>query len=517
MFQNAELTVREYLDILKRRRWFIAAVTIILTALGTIPIALQPAVYASTAQIQLRVEQSAFSDDAAANEMNRMRNLETDVNVIASPEIRALVVERLGPDGESFDDVVAAVSGFSELIDITVTAPSAVGAQEAANAYAEVYVEELQRGATGTLLTQETELRAQSEQLQRRQGEVDRAMSNPAIDPFTLENLRQERAQLATQIAQYDLRADQLAVDAGLREQAYSVASRAPLEMTPVAPKPFQAAAIAMAIGLLIGIGLAVFLEIFQDRITTSTELETIDAELPVMASVPHVDVDLDDPDSRLPALATEAFRYLWTTLRFRSHDRPIRTLVITSSLSGEGKTTTAINLARTVADSGSKVVLIDADMRKAAVHTRIGIDNDHGLSGLITGESTFDEAVDFVRPNLAVLSAGRPLLAATDLLGDQRFMAMVDALRTQSDLVIIDAPPVLPVADALLAARGVDAMLVVGRLGSVRRRDLRQTLRRIRDAGIPVIGFVANDSSVSQYGNYYSDYTDAEPARVDA
>ena len=519
MFQDAELTVREYLEMLRRRRWFIAAVTIGITALATIPIALQTPVYASTSEIQLRSENSVsvFDDGDVVSEATRSRDLSTDVSVLTNRETRSLVVARLGPDGLPFTTVTAQVEGFSEIIRITVTAPSAAGAAEAANAFAEVYVDLRQTATTSALTAQATELRRQAQDLRTRQAEVDDQLSVPDLGVLTVENLRQERALLASQISEYGLRADQLTVDADLLREASKVVSRAPLNLTPIAPKTFRSGVIALGVGFLIGVCLAVFLEVIRDRMTNPGEMEAVDPDVSILASVPHVDIELDDPDHRLPPSAVEAFRYLWTAIRFQSMDDPVQSVLVTSSLSGEGKTTTAVNLALSLADSGSRVVLIDADMRKSAVHRRLGVRNQHGLSSVVAGTSTVADAIRFVRPNLAVMTSGPPTGAATDILGGERFIEMVRGLEAQSDLVIIDAPPVLPVADALLAARAVDRTLVVGRLGLVRRRELRSTLRRLRDSRIPVLGIVENDHATNAgYGGYGDSYHVDSAERVD-
>lgn len=524
MFQNAELTVREYLDMLRRRRWFIAAVTLAITALAVVPLTLSDPIYASTSEIQLRSETavSAFGDDVPESELTRSRSLATDVAVIETSEMEALVIERLGRDGKEFDQVVAAVDGFTEIIQITAVAPTAAGASEAANAYADVYVEQRRDASTSALVAQESELRSQAQDLEVQLNALDAELAASVDDPLSVENIRQQRALLSTQISQYETRADQLGVDADLRENAYSVVARAPLNTTPVAPKPLRSGVIAFVIGLVVSVCMAVFLEVLRDRVSTVDDLESVDADLSVLASVPHVEIDLDDPDHRLPPLALESFRFLRTAIRFRTMDSAGQTVLITSATSSEGKTTTAVNLGLVMAEAGSRVVLIDADMRKPAVHDRLGVANRRGLGAVLNGDCSFADALRFVRPNLAVMTAGAPSAAATDLLGDDRFGRMIDAVREQCDIVIVDAPPVLPVADALLAARVVDNSIIVGRLGQVRRRELRATIRQFRDAYLPVMGLLANDSEVgSRYGVYYEPYgstgdgVDTEPANV--
>lgn len=497
---------------LRRRRWFIVGVALVVAVLGTVPSLLQDPMYESEAQIQVRSDSSvsAFDITGYENELTRNRDLETQVQVLNSLETRALVEERLGPDGPEFDTVTPEMSGFSEIITIRVSAPSAPGAADAANAYAEIYVEQRQQGATEPLLIQAAGLRTQAQSLESRLADVENQLLDPEIDALSADALRGERLSLLTQINDLGRRADELEIDADLRKSAARIVSRAPINLDPVSPQPVIAGVIALIVGLLVGLGAAVIREILQDRISTPADMENLDPDLPLLASVPHFSGDLDDPNSELPPSGREAFRYLRTAIRFRSIESEIRSIVISSAMSAEGKTTAAVNLATVMAQPGMRVVLIDADMRRPAVHERLGISNEVGLSSVIAGDCSFPDALHFVNPSLAVMTAGPPALTANELLGDDRFVGMMEAVSAQADLVIVDAPPVLPVADALLAARAADTVILIGRLGVVRRRELKAAVRRFRSANLDLLGIVANDTEMSAaygYGGYYGDY----------
>ena len=273
-----------------------------------------------------------------------------------------------------------------------------------------------------------------------------------------------------------------------------------------------RSAMIAVVLGLLLAVAAAVLLDLFQDRLASSDDLERIDPSLPVLASVPHLEVPAGE--SMLSSgVGMEAFRYLRASVRLLAADAGFTSITITSATAGEGKTTAATNLARLVAESGTRVVLIDADLRKPAVHKALGITNGVGLADVLGGNATFRDAVHYVDENLAVLPAGEPSAIAPELLGRAAFRELVTAVSAQAELVIVDVPPLLPVADPLIVSKATDATLVLARVGAVRRRELRQALRRFREAGVSVAGFIANDtSSESGYEQYgYDEYVASE------
>lgn len=513
MLRSGEFSLRDYIEMLYRRRWMILGLALVGMLAGLLPASLDDPAYSATSTIRLRAsEQLSPFDDTPENINTQTRNLVTDTEVIKSPETRAAVIERLGPDAKPFDEVFATLVIYSELIEITVVAPSAAGAAEAANAYGDEYIQIVRDASVNALDLQASELRGRVRDDTDRQAAIDASLLSPDLPEVQRAALGQERANLAIQIAQYSTRADQLEVEVVLREELSTVASRAQIDYSPVGPGPFIPALIGMVLGLLIGLCVAVLLELLRDRISTPSALETIDPDLRILAAVPHADTNLDNPGTPAPRSVVEAVRYLRTGLRVAGIDHPFSSILVSSSLAEEGKTTTAVQLAEALADDGVRVVLVDADTRKPSVHHRLGLENEIGLSSILTGDTPFSDAVQYVHPTLAVVAAGPPSDGASELLRSFEFERMIKKLSEQSDLVIVDTPPVLPVADALEVSRVVDAVLLVVRVDRIRRRDVAAAVRRFRDARVRLLGFVANDLSASTsgygtYGGYGYDY----------
>ena len=515
MFPTTDLRLRAYVQVLVRHRLAIVLTAFVVVVVGTAPSLLAEPVYASTASMRVKAENtdSPFMDEQdQPNAQTRSRDLVTDVEVIESARMRSLVVDRLGPEAEPFGSVTATLVGFSEIIEVRVQAMSPSAAADAANAYAEVFVEDRQEESVEAIEAQSAELRRRIQAATEQIAALDSQLVDPETDPVIAENLRVNRATLASQVLEFSTRADELDVEAALLKGGTEIVTRAELNLTPVSPKPLRAGVTAAVLGMLAGVAVGVLLDVAQDRLTDVDELATVDPAVPVLGSIPHF---ASQSDGTPEPAAREAYKFVRTSLRFQKLDRPVRSIVVTSATSSEGKTTTSVNLAASMAENGSRVVLLDADLRRPAVHEQLGLPMAPGLADVLAGEASFNDAVRYVAPNLAVVPSGATSPAAAELLGREDFGGLIRSLVAQSDVVLIDSPPVLPVADALVLGRSVDATLVVARLGVVRRRELRTLARQFRDAGLPLVGFVANDATDGlQYGDYASYGPDDETSR---
>jgi len=178
---------------------------------------------------------------------------------------------------------------------------------------------------------------------------------------------------------------------------------------------------------------------------------------------------------------------------------------MVTSSISGEGKSTTALALAINFAQMGKRVLLVDADMRNPSLHKALGLQNDRGLSNYLSGEGTRDSLIRTCAvPNLKVMTAGPMPPSPVDLLMGPKLLGLLDkAEELGYEQVVMDAPPILGIADALVLGNQIQSILFVVKAGATRRSAIRDALRRLRTAGLLPLGVVLTRAS-SEHSSYY-------------
>ena len=218
-----------------------------------------------------------------------------------------------------------------------------------------------------------------------------------------------------------------------------------------------------------------------------------------------------------------EAYRILQSSLAFLEVGTSAKVLLLTSATPGEGKSTTAANLAIAFAEAGVRTALVDADMRHPRLHKFFKVDNRTGLSDILTGRATFDQVVEAgawhqSESGLSLLTAGRPLSHPTKALNSPNLTSLLARLR-QTDVVILDAPPTLPVADTAMLAAHADAVLVVANPSVSSRPALEQLGRRLPSLSAKVLGIVLNapepNRMAAESYTYHYAYAAEEPDRV--
>ncbi|XNY99388.1 polysaccharide biosynthesis tyrosine autokinase [Micrococcus luteus] len=275
----------------------------------------------------------------------------------------------------------------------------------------------------------------------------------------------------------------------------------------PVSPRPVLNIALGLIAGLVLGLGQALVRRLLDSRIRTRDDLEDI-TDAPVLATVVHHKGSSKAAHARGKAGASgESYRKLRTAVGFVALGGERRSsIVVTSSVQGEGKTETSTNLAKVLAEAGARVLLVDADLRRPQVGVRLGLDDELGLSDVLTGRADLNDVMLSV-DDLSVLTAGTVPPNPSELLGSEAMAELLALLETHFEYVILDAPPLLPVTDAAILSHQAGGAVVVARSGVARQNQLTEALSILEAADASVYGTVLNDVPVSQvdgYSQYY-------------
>jgi capsular exopolysaccharide synthesis family protein len=206
--------------------------------------------------------------------------------------------------------------------------------------------------------------------------------------------------------------------------------------------------------------------------------------------------------DPRAPA--SEAYRTLRTNIQFSSLDRPLHTLLVTSTAPDEGKSTTLANLAVTMAQAEQRVILVDCDLRRPTLHTLFGLSNDVGLTSMILSQEEAPPLQETGVPGLSLLASGPLPPRPADILGSRRMEAVIARLRAEADIVLFDTPPVVAVTDAAVLATKVDGVLLVFQAGKTSRDRARRARQMLEKVKANIIGVVLNNAAVEQGYGYY-------------
>lgn len=288
--------------------------------------------------------------------------------------------------------------------------------------------------------------------------------------------------------------------------------ARVPIE--PVRPKVLQNTLLAAVVGLMLAVGLVFLIEYLDDSIRSPDQARELFLA-PVLGSIARLPTPIAQNGpvvlSRPRSPESEAFRSVRTNIQFAGLDRPIKTILVTSAAPGEGKTMVASNLAVVMAQAGNRVVLLDADLRRPALHRSFGRPNRNGLTDLmLQGSAGWNGAVQetSVR-NLTLVTSGPLPPNPADLLGSQRMKQLLAHLGKSSDVVIIDSSPTLAATDALVLAPYTDAVLVVVDTGMTRIRTATQVKAQFEQVGVKIMGVIMNKVAFDRggYGYYHSYY----------
>jgi capsular exopolysaccharide synthesis family protein len=283
-----------------------------------------------------------------------------------------------------------------------------------------------------------------------------------------------------------------------------TVVNPAGLPTQPFSPRPFRNALIGLALGLVLGIAAALIRETLDTTLRDSEEVRRI-TRATILGVIPR-----EFDDERLPAATrphsrrSEAYRQVRTNLEFAAGDDPPRSFVITSAGQGEGKSTTVANLALLISRAGKRVAIVDADLRKPTLASFFNASSEVGLSDVLSGQTPLMSALQSIAgEKIAVLASGATVSRPSELLSSVAMEDVLERLRADYDLVIVDTPPVLAITDALLVGKHTDGMIVISRMRRTTRSGLRRSIEAVERVHARLLGVVINAAMESEDKRY--------------
>ena len=295
----------------------------------------------------------------------------------------------------------------------------------------------------------------------------------------------------------------------------------------PIAPSRLTAVLASLLLSTLFGAGLALFLEYLDDTIRSTEEVEKY-LGLPALAAIPTIDQlpkrrlllvgGNEEPDNKPPSdllihsdtrsSLAEAYRQLRTSILLSTAGHAPKSLLITSSLPSEGKTTTATNTAISLAQTGAKVLIIDADMRRPRLHSVFKISNAEGLSTVLASDLSEEEILDVVQyeesANLYLMPSGPVPPNPAELIGSEQMANLLKTLQNTFTHVVVDSPPIASFTDGVLIASMVDGVILVVNSGKSSRQVVRRSRQLLQDIGAKIFGVVLNNVNLRSQDNYY-------------
>ncbi|MBE9070773.1 polysaccharide biosynthesis tyrosine autokinase, partial [Leptolyngbya cf. ectocarpi LEGE 11479] len=325
-----------------------------------------------------------------------------------------------------------------------------------------------------------------------------------------------------------------LQIEAAQTEIPWEVIEAPNKPEVPISPNTKRSLVLGVVASLLVSVGAALLLEKLDIICRTVEEIKGV-VKLPLLGTIPY-QAEFDDSEEQSGGVGQwlqqrlgkkdglgangyygyggsqflESMRLLQTNLMLMGADRPIQSIILSSSMPGEGKSTVARHLAQTAATMGKRVLLVDTDLRRPTVHKRLGIRNERGLSDLLAGNASVGDVLQKAMPfvDFYVITAGTIPPDPVKLLSSKRMRLFMKRLEKEFDLIVYDAPPLVGLADATLIAPHTDGLILVSRVNKCDRNILEHAMDNISFTNIPVLGLVANGVAAQGGGyKYYSSY----------
>ncbi len=513
--QSEPLDIRQCAHLLWRWLWLVALAAALAAGAAYAICQQSPPIYEGATTLLINEGQKATGPDYDAILMSE-RLAKTYAQMLTSRPVLEEAGARLGLAIGARDLIVEPVRD-TQLVRLRARHPDPLQAADIANTVAQVFIEQNERTRTARVADSSAGLQREMAALQaeitatQKSLDGERAAPSPnAAEVARLEALlAQQRSTHSGLLSSYE----EMRVAEARSADSLAVVEPAVMPREPVLPRTLTNTLLAGVVGAMLAAGMAFLVEYLDDTIKRPEDVERT-AHLPVLACVMRFGRTAEGQTPLVAgnprAGAVESYRMLRTNVQFSTLglDRSAAMLLVTSARPGEGKTTTLANLAVSLAQSGKRVLAVDTDLRRPALHKRFGLANTAGLTSLLLDAAANPERIvqSTGVAGLRLLTAGPIPANPAELLDLPSTAAICDRLRALADYVLLDSPPMLSAADASILAQKVDGVLLVAETGRVRTEAFRQAVTALQRVQARLVGVVLNKVS-SRPGSYYYYY----------
>ncbi len=505
------MELRQYAGLLRKWLWLVFVLAVIAGLTSYVISKKSTPIY--QASTTLMVNQAANPSTVAvyADILTSERLARTYANLLTSGPVLEETARRVGVDPKELQrGITVTPVRDTQLLQIKVEGANPQLIAQIANTLPEVFIDRNREMQLGQI--NKAKLEEEIANTEQDLAETTQQLKNVTDDT--------QRTRLETSLAQYrstysNLVAtyQQVKLNEAQATNNIVIAEPATAPVLPIRPRTRTNVLLAAVVGALLALGVAFLVEYLDDTIKTPDDISRVSG-LSTLGAIARLKEAGGTRQLiawlRTKAPESEAYRTLRTNIQFSSVDNPVRSLLITSSGPGEGKSTTTANLAVVLAQTSQRVIVVDTDLRRPVLHKVFGVPNNTGLTtALLAGDSTSVE--DYLQPteieNLSVLTSGPVPPNPSELLGSHRMGHLIEALSNAADIVLFDSPPVLAVTDAVVLARQVDGILLVADAGHTREHALVGAVAELQKTGANVLGVALNRLDARRGGYYYYYY----------
>jgi capsular exopolysaccharide synthesis family protein len=510
------MELRQYVALLRKWLWLVILLAVIAAAAGFVISRRSTRVYQASVTLMVNQAANPTATTGYSDILTSERLAHTYASLLVSRPVLDETAQRLGISARLLDGAITVTPvRDTQLLQIKVEGAIPELVAQIANTLPTIFAERNANMQLGRVAASKVRLEEEIASTEKDLAETQQQLKTVTDDAQRIRletSLAQYRSTYSALVSSYQ----QVKLAEAQATNNIAVAEPATVPDRPIRPRTATNVMLAAIAGALLALGIAFLIEYLDDTVKTPEDVSRASG-LSVLGAVARIK-ESGHPAPFISRLRTksaesEAYRTLRTNIQFSSVDKPIRSLLVTSSNPGEGKSTTSANLAVVLAQTGQRVIVVDTDLRRPMLHEVFGIPNTTGVTNaLLAGENV--SLVDYLQPTeidtLSVLTSGPIPPNPSELLGSHRMQHLIEVLVQAADIVIFDSPPVLVVTDAVVLGRQVDGVLMVVDTGTTREHALTQATVELQKTGANVFGVVLNRLSTRRgghvYHNYYSD-----------